>query len=68
VIQIVFEAQESEEGGYVASALGFPIITQGDNWEELKDMVVNAVRCGFEGQPVPAMIRLILVREEVLSA
>lgn len=66
--QIVFEVKESEDGGFEASALGYRIHTQGDNWEDLKAMVQDAVRCHFTEADRPAMIRLLFVREEVLSA
>lgn len=66
--QIVFEAVESSDGGYEASALGHRIHTRGEDWEDLKAMVREAVRAHFDEESRPAMIRLYLVREEVLSA
>ena len=66
--QIVFEVVESPDGGYEASALGHRIHTQGEDWEDLKAMVQDAVRCHFSEEDRPAMIRLLFVREEVLSA
>lgn len=66
--QIVFEVVESGDGGYEAHALGHRIHTQGDDWEDLKSMVQDAVRTHFEAEMRPSMIRLLFVREEVLSA
>jgi len=66
--QIVFEVVESDDGGYKANALGFRIHTQGEDLEDLRGMVQDAVRAYFEGQEAPVMIRLLFVREEVLSA
>lgn len=66
--QIVFEVVESIEGGYEASALGYRIHTQGETWDELKAMVQDAVRTHFLESERPAMIRLLFVREEVLTA
>lgn len=66
--QVVFEVRESPEGGFEASALGHHIFTFGHDWEELKDMVRDAVRCHFEPEQRPDVIRLILTREELLSA
>ena len=66
--QIVFEVVESAEGGFEASALGFKIHTQGDDLSDLRAMVQDAVRCHFEEGQRPSMIRLLFVREEVLSA
>ena len=66
--QIVFEVVEAPEGGYEASALGHHIFTQGETWEDLRTMVQDAVRCHFAQSEQPSMIRLLFVREEVLSA
>jgi predicted RNase H-like HicB family nuclease len=70
--EIIFEVQEDEmDGGYVATALGHGIVTQGDSLEELRQMVKDAVRCHFgEGNvdPMPKVIRLHFVRDEVLVA
>lgn len=70
--EIIFEVQEDEiDGGYVATALGHGIVTQGDTLEELRAMVIDAVRChsgdGLPG-PMPKMIRLHFVRDEELAA
>lgn len=66
--QIVFEVRDSVEGGYEAQALGHRIFTQGEDWADLKEMVADAVRAYFEPADLPAAIRLIFVREEVMSA
>jgi predicted RNase H-like HicB family nuclease len=66
--EIIFEVQEDEiDGGYVASALGYGIHTQGETLEELRSMVKDAVHCYFdETMPAPKIIRLHFVRDEVL--
>ena len=66
--EIIFEVQESPEGGYEARALGFPIFTQADTLDELKTMVQDAVRCHFEPEAGPRVIRLHLVKDEVIPA
>jgi hypothetical protein len=68
VTQIVFEVVESPEGGFEASAVSHRIHTQGEDWDDLKEMVRDAVRCHFEEGERPAVIRLLFTREEVLSA
>jgi predicted RNase H-like HicB family nuclease len=72
VSEIIFEVQEDEvDGGYVATALGHAIVTQGETLEELRAMVKEAVQCHFgDGIPGPApkIIRLHFVRDEVLAA
>jgi predicted RNase H-like HicB family nuclease len=66
--EIIFEVQEDEiDGGYVASALGYGIHTQGETLEELRSMVKDAVHCYFdETMPAPKIIRLHFVLDEVL--
>ena len=66
--EIIFLVEESPEGGYEARALGSPIFTQAETLEELKEMMQDAVRCHFEEDDRPALIRLHFVREEVIPA
>jgi hypothetical protein len=66
--EIIFSVQESPEGGYEAQALGYDIFTQGESMDELRQMVRDAVRCHFNGNSAPAVIRLHLVKDEVITA
>ena len=66
--EIIFSVQESPEGGYEARALGYPILTEANSLEELRDMVRDAVRCHFESGSAPAVIRLHFVKDEVISS
>jgi predicted RNase H-like HicB family nuclease len=70
--EIIFDVQEDEiEGGFVATALGYGIVTQGDTADALREMVKDAVRCHFgdgTAGPIPKVIRLHFVRDEVLAA
>ena len=66
--EIIFSVQESPEGGYEARALGFPIFTQADSLEQLKAMVRDAVSCHFENGQKPEIIRLHIVKDEVIPA
>ena len=66
--EIIFAVEESPEGGYEARALGHPIFTQAESVDELREMVRDAVRCFFEPEQVPAVIRLHFVRDEVIVA
>ena len=66
--EIIFAVEESPEGGYQARALGYSIHTQADTLEELKAMIQDAVRCHFEEASRPRVIRLHLVRDEVIPA
>jgi len=64
--EIIFLVEESPEGGYEARALGQSIFTQGEDLQELKTMVQDAVRCHFDDQDRPALIRLHVVKDEVI--
>ncbi len=64
--EIIFSIQESPEGGYEAHALGHSIYTQAETLEELKAMLQDAVRCHFTPDSMPRVIRLHLVKDEVI--
>ena len=51
--EIVFQVREAPEGGYTARAVGYSIFTQGDDWEDLKYMLRDAVLCHFEDGEAP---------------
>ncbi len=64
--EIIFSVEESPEGGYEAKALGHSIFTQADTIDELKEMVRDAVCCHFDEEDRPRLIRLHLVKDEVI--
>lgn len=64
--ELIFLVEDAPEGGYLARALGHSIFTEADTWEQLKEAVQDAVRCHFEEDEMPTLIRLHIVREEVL--
>ena len=66
--EIIFEVTEDEEdGGFVASALGRSIVTQANNWDELRTNVREAVLCHFYDGDAPAVIRLHRVLDELIA-
>ena len=65
--EIIFLVEESEEGGYLAKALGESIFTQGDTLDELRNMVKDAVRCHFNDDQ-QRIVRLHFVKEEIFAA
>ncbi len=66
-LEIIFEVTEAPEGGFDARALGHAIFTQGDDWDDLKEMARDAVLCHFEDDDAPRVIRLHLVRDEAIA-
>ena len=69
-MELVFSVTQEADGGFVAECLSEAIFTQADSWEELKQMVADAVQGHLFDQPEKAksQIRLHLVRDEVLAA
>lgn len=66
--EIIFSVHESPEGGYEARSLGFSIYTQADSLEDLKTQIRDAVSCHFEDAQKPSIIRLYMVKDEVIPA
>ncbi len=64
--EIIFIVEESPEQGYEARALGYSIFTEADSLEELKKAIQDAVICHFEEHERPKIIRLHIVKEELL--
>ena len=64
--EIIFLVEPSPEGGYTAQALGYSIFTESDSWDELKVAVQDAVRCHFDEEERPTMVRLHVVQDEVV--
>jgi hypothetical protein len=66
--EIIFEVEESPGGGFEARALGHAIFTEADTLDKLREMVRDAVRCHFDPGTAPRLIRLHLVKDEVIPA
>jgi predicted RNase H-like HicB family nuclease len=66
--EIIFQIEEDVvDGGYVAEALGYGIVTQAETMDELKEMIRDALRCHFDKtEEIPKVIRLHFVKEEVM--
>ena len=67
VTEFVFLVEEAQEGGYTARGVGDSVFTEADTMEELRQAVRDAVRCHFEPGAEPKVIRLHMVRDEVLT-
>jgi hypothetical protein len=66
--EIIFLVEEDIEGGFTARALDHSIFTDAETWDELKTMIQEAVSCHFAAEDRPKMIRLHMVRDEVIPA
>ncbi len=65
--EILFTVEEAPEGGLTARAIGHSIFTEADTLDELRGNVREAVACHFESGQTPRLIRLHIVRDEVLT-
>ena len=59
--------EEAPEGGYTARAVGESLFTEADDLESLREMVRDAVACHFADDERPQLVRLHLVRDELLA-
>ena len=65
--ELIFLVEEAPEGGYTARALGASIFTEADDLTDLRNQIRDAVRCHFDADQVPHIIRLHFVREEIIA-
>jgi predicted RNase H-like HicB family nuclease len=47
--------------------LGQSIVTEAETLEELRDKISDAIRCHFDENDLPRIIRLHFVKEEVIA-
>ena len=66
--ELVFLVEDAPEGGFTARALGESIFTEADDLPSLRTAVLDAVRCHFDPEQLPSVLRLHIVRDEVLTA
>ena len=65
--EVIFLVEEAPEGGFTARALGYSIYTEADTWEDLKASILDALACHFDEEQRPNLVRLHMVRDEVLA-
>ena len=56
--EIIFTVAESLDGGYEAKAVGHSIYTQCDKYSELSAVLRDAVKCHFNAEDLPSLIRI----------
>ena len=67
MIEIVFVVDASPAGGFSARAVGESIFTEAGTLDELRANVRSAVECHFDEGQAPKVIRLHIVRDEILA-
>ena len=65
--EIIFLVEEAVEGGFVAKALGESIFTEADSLTELRTNIKEAVECHFDEGDIPKLIRLHIVKDELIT-
>ena len=66
-MELIFEVRDAEEGGYYARALGHPVFTQAETWDELRANVREATALHFEDSDErPRVIQLHYVKDELV--
>ncbi len=66
--EIIFVVEDAPEGGFTARAIGESIFTQAETVAALHASVRDAVRCHFDANALPSLIRLHFVRDEIIAA
>ena len=56
--ELIFEVTEEADGGFCAECLTLDIFTQGDDWDDLRANVKDAVKAYFFDAPIPERVRL----------
>ncbi|MFN3871934.1 MAG: 2-oxoisovalerate dehydrogenase [Ignavibacterium sp.] len=65
--EIIFLIEESLEGGFEAKAVGYPIFTEGETEDEIRKNILEAVRCHFDDNEMPAYVNMRFLREEQIA-
>ncbi len=65
--EIIFLVEDALEGGYTAKAIGESIFTEADTMDEIKVNIKEAVECHFDEGKKPKLIRLHMIKEEVIA-
>jgi hypothetical protein len=65
--EIIFIVENSDEGGYIAKGLGYSIYTEGETLDQLKENIKDAVKCHFDEKEIPHIVRLHIVKDEVIA-
>ncbi len=65
--EIIFIVEDDPEGGFTCKALGLPIFTEAESFDELRKNIKEAVQCHFNDD-IKRIIRIHYVREEIFAA
>jgi hypothetical protein len=66
--ELIFDVELDEGGRLLAIGRGDSIFTDGADWDELKQNVQEVVEAFYFDRPKPSVVRLHMVRDEVLMS
>jgi predicted RNase H-like HicB family nuclease len=64
--ELFFLVEEALEGGYTAKAIGESIFAEAESMEELKKEIREAIECHFDADQKPQIVRLHMVKDEMM--
>jgi hypothetical protein len=64
--ELIFDVELDEDGRLLAIGRGDSIFTDGADWDDLKRNVTEVVEAFYFDKQKPSIVRLHLVRDEVL--
>lgn len=66
-MELIFEVRDAQEGGFFARALGHPVFTEAESWEELRSNVLQATGLHFDDEQArPRLVLLHYVKDEFI--
>ena len=65
--ELIFLIEDDPAGGFTARGLGESIFTEAESWDELKTSISDAVKCHFNENECPGIVRLHYVKDEVIE-
>jgi hypothetical protein len=65
--ELIFLIEDDPFVGLTAKGLGESIFTEAENWEQLKENINDAVKCHFDENEMPNIIRIHYVKDEVIE-
>ncbi|MEO7030503.1 MAG: hypothetical protein ABI147_14000 [Acidobacteriaceae bacterium] len=65
--ELIFDVSVDEDGRLLAEGRGESIFTDGADWDDLKANIKEVVEAFYFDRPKPLVIKLHMVRDEVLA-
>ena len=65
--ELLFIVEDAPEGGFIARSMEHSIFTEADTMQQLKEMITDAVKCHFDKEHLPKLIRLHYVKDELFA-